>query len=88
MLENNKYEKGSILKFENKKIGTVIVLGEIIKDDEQYVLVAPYKDIGNDTVITSNSELLLLKVSNNDIYIETEESCVKAMLSEILSEAN
>lgn len=87
-MSDNKYEKGSILKFDNEKIDTVIVLGEYNKNNEHYVLVSPYKDIGNDTVVTDNSKLLLLKISeNDDIFIETDEKIVKPILIDILNNA-
>ena len=85
MAKSEKYEKGSILKFDNKVMDTVIVIGETVKDNEQYILVAPFKEVGKQAVITDKSKLLLLKISDDDnIYVETNKDIVRPILSEIL----
>lgn len=82
---NDKYKKGSILKLENKVVDTVIVIGETVKDGVQYLLVAPYKIISENEVVTDQSKIILLKVSEDDnIFVETEEAVVRMAIEEIL----
>lgn len=82
---NDKYKKGSILKLENKVVDTVIVIGETVKDGVQYLLVAPYKIISENEVVTDQSKIILLKVSEDDnIFVETEEAVIRMAIEEIL----
>ncbi len=89
MAISDKYKKGSILKFENDKIDTVIVIGETVKNNEQYLLVAPYKIINENNAVTDQSKIILLKVSEDDnISIETNKDTVDPVVREIISKSN
>lgn len=89
MAISDKYKKGSILKFENNTIDTVIVIGETVKNNEQYLLVAPYKIINENNVVTDQTKIILLKVSKDDnISVETNKDIVDPVVREIINKSN
>ena len=50
MAIDQKYEQGSILKFENESMDNVIVIGETVNEGKQYILVAPFKEVKDDFI--------------------------------------
>ena len=81
-----KYEQGSILKFENESMDNVIVIGETVKDGKQYILVAPFKEVKDDLIVSDKSSLLLMEVGEDDnISIITDEEILRPIITKIVN---
>lgn len=81
-----KYEQGSILKFENESMDNVIVIGETVNEGKQYILVAPFKEVKDDLIVSDKSSLLLMEVGEDDnISIITDEEILRPIITKIVN---
>ena len=81
-----KYEQGSILKFENENMDNVIVIGETLNEGKQYILVAPFREVKEDVIISDRSKLLLMEVGEDDnISIITDKDVLKPVITKIIN---
>ena len=86
MAIDKKYEQGSILKFENENMDNVIVIGETLNEGKQYILVAPFREVKEDVIISDRSKLLLMEVGEDDnISIITDKDVLKPVITKIIN---
>ena len=80
---NKDFEKGNILQF-NKKLGTIIVLGNYKNENSQYILACPLRKMNGKIVEADLTKTILLKEENNEIYVETDYKTIEDAVPKIL----
>ena len=80
---NKDFKKGSILEF-NKRLGTIIVLGNLEQDKYGYILACPLIKKENSVVEADLTKMILLKEDNNELYVEKDYNTIESVVPEIL----
>ena len=84
---NKDFKKGSILEF-NKRLGTIIVLGNIEYDKYGYILACPLIKKEDRVVEADLTKMILLKEDNNELYVEKDYNTIESVVPEILKKEN
>lgn len=83
---NKDFKKGNIVEFDNK-IGTIVVLGNLMYNDNYYILACPIK--GEKNNIKANlKNILLLVEKENEIYVEDNHNIIEKVVPQILKDSN
>lgn len=80
---NKDFVKGSILEFNT--IGTIVVIGNIEKEEKLYILACPLKNRNAKVIEADLRKMFLLKKErDNEIYTETDAKVIEDIVPEIL----
>ena len=79
-----KYEKGSVIEFQNTALGELLIIDECLEEDLQYLLVVPYKPT-DENVDIEMDKLVLLKVKEDgNAFVVTDKQIVQKIVDKLL----
>ena len=79
----NKYNKGIIFKLNENENQLYLILNNIKKDDDQYLLVMPVNDLNK--LVIDYGKAFMMKVDNDDnLAIENDKDIIKYVIEETI----
>lgn len=78
------YEKGSVIKFSNQSLGELLIIDQCNENNEQFLLVTPYKP-SETTIDIEMNKLILIKIQEDEnAVVVTDKQIVQNIVEKLL----